>query len=103
MPLETARRYNFRYGGIVANAPRASGVYALYRGEELYSVDEADSIYIALLDQWSQKNDAISVNIPTSFAFEMCAPERRNSRLAQLVFRCRPTYTAHAQLKARER
>jgi hypothetical protein len=95
MPLETARRYAFRYGWILANAPRASGVYALFRGEEFYSVDEADSIYLALMNQWDRKNDAINVEIPTSFAFEMCAPERRNARLAQLLFKCRPTYTAH--------
>ena len=103
MPLETAHRFNFQYGGILANAPRSSGLYALYKGDELFFVDEADSIYGALLDHWDQRKGTEEVDMPTEFAFERCVSWRRNVRLAQLVFKCRPTHTARQELKARER
>ncbi|HTQ57386.1 MAG TPA: hypothetical protein VMI94_23110 [Bryobacteraceae bacterium] len=103
MPLETAHRYNFRYGGILANAPRASGVYALYRGEELYHIDGSDSIYSALMGHWDQTNGSLSADMPTSFAFERCDSENRHALLVQLVFRCRPTESGRPELKARER
>src|SRR5579863_131437 len=103
MPLETARHYLFAFGGILANAPRASGVYALYSGEELSYVDVADSIYNALLDHWDRLKTAIDAQAPTSFAFERCNPEMRGARLAQLVLRCRPPHTGHPELLARER
>ncbi len=104
MPLETARRYSFGLGGILANAPRASGVYALFRGEELCHVDEADSIYTALLNHWDQKKSAGKAEVPTSFAFEKCTTrEGRSVRVAQLVFQCRPAYIVRQELAARER
>lgn len=101
--LETARRFTFRYGWIVANAPRQSGIYALYRGAELLCIDDADSIFSALLNYWDQRKDSADLEIPTSFAFEVCAPEKRYLRLTQLVFRHRPSQTGHTELMARER
>lgn len=102
MPLETARHYPFRYGVIQANAPRESGVYALFRGEESLYVDEADNIYKGLLNHMEHHNGVLQPETPTSFAFEVCTPERRKARLAQFVFKCHPTYTERADLKAQE-
>jgi|SRR5579862_4162359 len=103
MPLDTARRYTFQYSGILANAPRDSGIFALFMGDKLSYIDGADSIYSALLDQWDQKRTgATDTEMPTSFAFERCDPDRRHSRVAQLVFKCRPSDTA-PHLRARER
>ena len=102
LPLETARHFPFRYNVILANAPRESGVYALFRGEESLYVDEADNIYMGLLTHFDHNQGALSVETPTSFAFEVCAPERRKARLLQLVFRCQPTHTERADLKVRE-
>jgi len=102
LSLEAARRYEFRYGVIQANAPRDSGVYALFRGEEWLYVGEADSIYIGLLRHLDLKNAALNNAIPTSFAFEACPPELRTAKLVELVFKYRPTHTERTELKVRE-
>lgn len=103
MPVETARRYDFQYGGIAANAPRDSGVFALFRGEELCYVDGAASIYSALMDLWHQKGDTPHLGSATSFSFERCVSEWRYSHTKQVIFRLRPAWNDRPDLKARER
>ena len=102
MSLEAARRYEFQYGVIQANAPRYSGVYALFRGEEWLYVGEADSIYIGLLKHLDLKNAGLNHAVPTSFAFEACPPELRTAKLVELVFKYCPTHTERTELKVRE-
>ena len=100
MPLDTARRYAFQHGVIVANAPRSPGIYALFCDEQLCYVDEADNIYLALLKHFGRHNHAY---VPTTFAFETSASTDRTARVFQLVFKHRPIDTARRELKARER
>jgi hypothetical protein len=102
LSLEAARRYEFRYGVIQANAPRYSGVYALFRGEEWLYVGEADSIYIGLLKHLDLKNVASGEGATTSFAFEVCPPELRTAKLVELVFKYCPAHTERRELKVRE-
>ena len=101
MPIETARRYPFQYGVILANAPRDSGVYALFDGGDLLYVGEAASIYTRLLDHFDQRNFA-EFETPTTFAFEVCPMEARKALLMELVFKLRPPYTDRPELKLRE-
>jgi len=102
MPLETARHFPFRYNVILANAPRESGVYALFKDREPLYVEEADSIYVGLLHYFEQGNGALPAERPTAFAFETCTPERRKGRLVQSVFRLQPAHTERSELKAHE-
>lgn len=102
MSLERAVRYPFQYGIILANAPRSSGVYALFKGDELLYVGEAESIYTRLLDHLEQINCVFIPEGPTAFAFESCSAEERKARLIDLVFKWRPPYTERPELKVRE-
>jgi hypothetical protein len=100
VPLDTARHFPFRYGVIQANAPRESGVYALFRGSEALYVNEADNIYIDLLHHLD--HPALVTEAPTSFAFEVCGADRRRERVTQFVFRRHPAHTERTDLKAQE-
>lgn len=100
--LQTARHYTFRYGVILANAPRESGVYGLFRGEELLYVGGADNIYAGLMNHLDRKDRVLNCETPTSYAFEVCRPEERRARLVELVFACHPTYAERPELKVRE-
>jgi hypothetical protein len=99
--IETSRRYVFQYGVILANAPRASGVYALFKEDELLYVGEAESIYIGLLNHLDRQ-DSLEFQMPTTFAFEVCPLEARKVRMMELVFKLRPPYTERPELKVRE-
>jgi hypothetical protein len=101
MSIETARHYPFQYGIILANAPRDSGLYALFKGEDLLYVGEAASIYIGLLNHFD-RIDATEFETPTAFAFEVCPMETCKVRLMELVFKLRPPYTERPELKLRE-
>jgi len=103
MSLENSRRYDFRYGHILANAPRDSGVFALFREESWLYVGEANSICTGLLDRL-EKNRRVSTPEPaTSFAFEVCPPEHRTARLVAVVFKHRPMHCDRPEFLLRER
>ena len=101
--LETARRYEFRAGIVTANAPRESGVYALYRGAELLLIDETDNIFACLMNLVAGSGLAVwDLPAPDAWAFEVCSPGRRRSRLMHLVFRYKPLRTRRPEFKFRE-
>ncbi len=101
MSIETTRRYVFRYGVILANAPRASGVYALFKDDELLYVGEAESIYIGLLN-YLDRQESLEFQMPTAFSFDVCPLEARKARVMELVFKLRPPYTERPELKVQE-
>jgi excinuclease UvrABC nuclease subunit len=101
MSIETARRYPFQYGVILANAPRDSGLYTLFKGDDLLYVGDAASICTRLLDHFDQRNFS-EFGPPTTFAFEVCPMEVRKVLLMELVFKLRPPYTERPELRIRE-
>ena len=102
MYLENAKHYELRYGVIMANAPRSSGVYALFNGEELLYVGEARNIFSKLIEHLYGGNPILMSEEPTAFAFEYCSAEARTVRFMELVFKWRPPYTERPELKIQE-
>jgi hypothetical protein len=100
--VETARRYDFRYGTILANAPRESGIYALFLDEQLLYIGDADNMLVGLMDRLDRPDLIAPGVVPTSFAFETCIPEHRRVRLFGLIFKHNPTYVDYPELKLRE-
>ncbi len=101
MSIETARRYPFQYGVILANAPRDSGLFALFKGNDLLYIGDAASIYTRLLDHFDQR-DSSEFETPTAFAFELCPVEAHAALLMELIFKLRPPYTDRPELKLHE-
>jgi cell division septation protein DedD len=69
----------------MACAPPASGVYGLFNFECQLFIGEADNIQEALL-RLEDGADFHSPHLqPTGYAFELCPPESRKSRAAELI------------------
>src|SRR5215469_10093663 len=100
--VNTARRYDCRYGTILANAPRESGIYALFLDEQLLYIGEADNILVGVMDRFDRPDLIGSDVVPTSFSFEPCLPEHRRVRLFGLIFKYNPTYVDYPELRLRE-
>ena len=100
--MDSARRYAFRHGVILANAPRASGIFALFKKKQLLYLGEANSIFAGLMN-YLDRLDGEEFEYPSAFSFEACAPEHRRLRLTQLIFKYRPRYNPdHPELNSRE-
>jgi len=98
--LETARHYEFKANLIAANAPRTSGLYALFQGAGILLIGESDNIFASLMDHLHGRGPSASA--VSAFAYEVCSPERRRIRHRELVFRYKPAYTDRPELKLRE-
>ena len=75
----------FTQAGILASAPNASGVYALYNNTWIYFGESGD-IQGRLLDHLRATGTCIQQQGPTGFTFELVAGEQaRIARQNQLI------------------
>jgi hypothetical protein len=76
---------------IVANAPNASGVYAIYGPQRWIYVGESGDIQTRLLQHLGGENACITKNGPTGFAFELSPAAQRVARQNQLIAALNPS------------
>lgn len=75
---------------IRANAPAASGLYAISNAREWIYIGESDNIQAALLNVLQERDSALMKRQPTGFVFEMCAPAGRAARQDRLISEYEP-------------
>jgi len=78
------------YQSIVANAPHASGVYAIFNAQRYIYVGESGDIQARLLQHYNGDNQCIINALPTGFAFEVVAANQRVARQNQLIVALTP-------------
>ena len=74
---------------IKANAPQASGVYAVYNRTWIY-IGESNDIQHRLLEHWGGDSACITRAVPDGFVFEVSSQEERVRRQQALIARFRP-------------
>lgn len=78
MPFNQTTGFSFTESGILAYAPKASGVYGIYNSGRWIYVGEAQDIETRLLSHVRRESDqsaCIFGNSPTHFVFEQVAGE----------------------------
>jgi excinuclease UvrABC nuclease subunit len=76
---------------ILANAPQASGVYAIFNSKNWIYVGESGDIQARLLEHLNGDNLCIIQNLPTGFQFELVAGQaQRVARQNQLIVELKP-------------
>lgn len=75
----------FTRASILANAPNASGVYALYDSNGYIYIGEGKDIQGRLIDHLNGDNACITRRQPTSFAFDLVAANQRVARQDALI------------------
>ena len=89
---------SFTKKAILASAPAASGVYALYNVDCQIFIGESENIQEALL-RHERETDFTSRHLrPIGFAFEPCAAEVRKSKTDELIARFCPVLQTEASL-----
>ena len=75
--------------GILASAPNASGVYALFINATRYIyIGEAKDIQARLLEHLGGDNVCITRNQPTHFAYDLVPASQRVARQDELIAMC---------------
>lgn len=77
--------FPWTYDSILANAPSASGVYAIYNANTWIYVGESGDIRARLLQHYNGDNQCILNHHPTGFQFELVAAAQRVARQNQLI------------------
>lgn len=83
MPLNDGTGYTFSESGILASAPKKSGVYVIYNQAQWIYVGEAQDIELRLLSHQRGESDQsprILRQNPTGFDFETCDAATRVTR-----------------------
>ena len=85
-------QFSFLYNrvSILANAPAASGVYALYNPQSWIYVGEGKDIRARLLDHLNGDSACLTQVNPTGFQFELCPADRRVARQDELIVALSP-------------
>jgi excinuclease UvrABC nuclease subunit len=73
-----------------ANAPAASGVYALTNSREWIYIGKSDNIQASLLSHLQESDSVLMKKKPTGFVFELCDAAMRPVRQDLLVFEYEP-------------
>lgn len=94
MPLDTTKTFHFHLLSILANAPHAACVYAIFNKNIWIYVGESADLQARLIELLNG-NDALSQRIksysPTGFLFELNPlPNSRVTRQSQLISELRP-------------
>jgi len=83
--------FHWNYASITANAPQASGVYAIFNGQNWIYVGESGDIRARLLQHLNGDIPCIIQNAPTGFQFELVAGQpQRVARQNQLIVALNP-------------
>jgi hypothetical protein len=77
--------FPFSRPSILANAPNASGVYALYNPQIWIYLGESGDLQARLLQHLGGDNACITQNGPTGFQFELSPAAQRVARQNQLI------------------
>ena len=85
--------YSFKQDAITQHAPTTSGVYGLFNSRHLIAIGSAANVRDALLHHQRQTDFRFSRFEPSGFTFEICAPDRRDTRAQELVREYRPIST----------
>ena len=84
--------YAWTRASILANVPRASGVYVIYNAQTWIYVGESGDIQARLLQHFDGDNACITRHVPTGFQFELAVTTQRVARqdhwIAQLGPAC---------------
>lgn len=94
MPFNATAQNAFTETGILASAPRGSGVYGIFNANEWIYVGEAGDMEARLLDHVRGNSDQsarISRRNPTGFLCEPCAALTRVLREQALIRELNPT------------
>jgi excinuclease UvrABC nuclease subunit len=92
MPWNGTNGFYYTEPSITANAPAASGVYAIYRQGHWIYIGESGSIRDRLLEHIRrQENQCIVQSNPTHFAYELVAAAYRVQRQNELIAELHPS------------
>ena len=75
---------------ILANAPRASGVYAVLNPQKWIYIGQTGNIQARLFEHFSGDNRCITLAQPTSYQFELCPAQKRFARQDALILQLEP-------------
>jgi hypothetical protein len=95
MAFEGCPRCAFSEAGIAKSPPRASGIYAIYNGNEWIYVAETGDIQARLYEHFCGESDesaSIARHNPAGFTYELCDAKRRKARKAAIVRELRPVF-----------
>jgi excinuclease UvrABC nuclease subunit len=76
---------DFTRANILVNAPKQSGVYAIYNANVWIYVGEGQDIQARLLAHFNGDNACITRYAPTGFQFELVAANQRVARQDALI------------------
>ena len=77
--------YSFKQDSIIQHAPTVSGIYGLFNFRHQVVIGSAANVRDALLYHRRHTKFRFSRFEPTGFTFEVCPPERRDSRAQELI------------------
>ena len=69
--------FPFTKASITANAPKASGVYAILNAQKWIYVGESGDLQASLLGHYAGDNRCIVLHRPTAFQVEPCNAQQR--------------------------
>jgi len=75
---------------ILANAPNASGVYAVLNPQKWIYIGQTGNIRARLLEHFDGDNQCITLAQPTEFQFETCPVGQRFARQDALIHELEP-------------
>ena len=92
MPIGSGfQTFAWNYASIVANAPNASGVYAIFNSTNWIYIGESGDIQARLLQHLNGDNSCIIQSLPTGFQFELVPGQTaRVARQNQLILALKP-------------
>ena len=82
--------FSFTRESILANAPAASGVYAIYNPRVWIYVGETGDLKARLLEHLNGDNPCITRHAPTGFQLELCPAQQRLARQNAVILRLNP-------------
>jgi hypothetical protein len=82
--------FRFNRTSILANAPAASGVYAIFNANVWIYVGEGQDIRARLLAHLNGANSCITRNVPSGFQCELWPADQRVARQDALILALNP-------------
>lgn len=101
MPFDPFRSRSFTTPSVRANAPAASGVYALTSSHEWIYIGQSDNILASLLSHLEASDSELMKKKPTGFVYEVCDPPMRSARQERLVIEYTPVCNQTRQMRTR--
>jgi len=90
MPWGNPTTYPFAAASIMQNAPKESGVYALYNGTTWVYVGESSNILAQLMQHLNGDVACITMFPRLGFSYELVRPGMRTWRMQEVISEFRP-------------